>query len=114
MRNVKIPEGFILKPGKARVSSIEVLIDEDNFLVVELDMSSKYVEPMMTSESDLFLEHEGPEKALLMFVDRSLRPDPNATTETELVLPAKTSGWRSQAEGGRYTITIVAWKDPRR
>lgn len=105
--SVQVPEGFVLKPGKAQVSSIDVVHNTTGVLIVSIDMISKYVEPFVS------LGDDRAEVCLQFDEPRSLRPDFSATGETWLLLPEHTAGWNVMVEGGRYTITIIAWKDLR-
>lgn len=95
----------VLEEGKARINVIETLIDEPNFFVAEIDMNSKYIEPIIAYGAD------EPSEIILMAFDRALHLA-DTEKQTFLLMPEHTADWSIMADGGRYTIRIVAWKRP--
>lgn len=105
---VTVPDGFRLTPGRARVNVIDVLLDEPNFLVVEIDMRSKYIEPIIA-----FGDADSDGSEIWFWPgDRGLHLDESTDKATMLLLPERTAGWDVIADSGRYTIRIAAWKRP--
>ena len=104
-----LTDGFTVTYGKARIHVIDVIHDTPDFLVMEIDMDSKYIEPVVAwGDAD----SDGSE-VWFMASERALKLDESTDKETALLLPAHTAGWSVMAQGGRYTIQIVAWRDPR-
>lgn len=95
----------IMTEGKARINVIETLYDEPNFFVAEIDMDSKYIRPIVAFGS------EEPSEVILMAFEGALHLA-DTDEQTCLLMPEHTADWEIMADGGRYTIRIVAWKRP--
>lgn len=103
-----VPDGLSLDEGKARVNVIQILHDTPEFMVVEIDMISKYTQPVVAwGDAD----SDGSE-VWLWTDSHSLHLDETADKDTMILLPERTAGWDVIADGGRYTIRIVAWRRP--
>jgi hypothetical protein len=97
-------------PGEIRVASADIVLSADVFMVIGADCDSKYPEVHGYGASpggdgwSVFL-HAG---------EYTLRPDAYYAGQcTEIVLPQRCTGWEVMAVGGRYTVRIAVWKDPR-
>jgi hypothetical protein len=90
------------------VASIDVVIDTKDVLIIDIDMSSKYVKPHVAGYVG------GSTEVMLYFEEGvSLSGDGSTEGQTVLVLPERVNDWRIMVEGSRYTVTVVAWKDSR-
>lgn len=106
--SVTVPDGLSLDEGKARVNVIEILHDTPEFMVIEIDMNSKYIRPVIAFGD---ADSDGSE-VWLMALGGALHLDESTEKQTMLLMPERTAGWDVMADGGRYTIRIAAWKRP--
>jgi hypothetical protein len=105
---VTVPDGLSLDPGKARVNVINILHDTPEFMVIEIDMNSKYVWPAVAfGDTD-----NGASEIWFMTDAHSLHLDESTEKQTMLLMPERTAGWDVMADAGRYTIRIAAWRRP--
>ena len=103
---------IVIKPGRARINVLDVHIDAENFLAIEIDMRSKYVEPVVANN---YHGHDQlPSEVILLATDRTLRVDESYEEheQTTITLPPRCAGWEIVTAPGRYTIQIAAWKRP--
>lgn len=98
--------GLKVRSGRARINVIDVHVDEPRFLAIEIDLHSKYVEPIVAHGGDS--GHE----VFLYPSDRAYCLDETSEAMTTVYLPERTAGWAVVAQGGRYTIQIAAWQRP--
>lgn len=96
--------GITITPGRARIASIDAVMNRFEFMVLEIDMHSKYIEPWLSFNFDK-------EGAIVLFLgthDGSLHLDESATNSTCLNFENMT-GWQVMCDSGRYTVRFVAW-----
>ena len=96
--------------GRFRLSCVDMVTGGLDFMVLEADCDSKYPGEVLVSywgdrrPPDVLVFHD-PERP-------SLHLDETTDQVTVITLPERTAGWQVMAEGGRYTVRIVAWKHP--
>jgi hypothetical protein len=100
-----VEHGLQLDGGRARVNTIDVHHDTPEFMAIEIDMLSKYIQPVISWGN-------GGEKTeiILMAFENALYLDETTQLPTVLHLPVRNEQWEVVATGGRYTIQIAAWK----
>lgn len=97
-----------IDPGEVRISTVTTILDLDDVKIVELDLSTKYVEVMAYARGD------NEYKIFLLGRDCAMHLDESRRGEaTTLIfeLPKGSNDWESIADGGRYTIRIALYRD---
>lgn len=106
-REFEVPPGFVFKPGRVRVASINVLHAQPHILIFDVDCDSKYFGTV------LFGHTSKPDELMLVAGAETLHTDSSAETETVIVLPKHTAGWSALCdEGGKYSVRVAAWEYP--
>ena len=92
--------------GEFVINSIWVAWESDDIVVFEADTKSKYPRVLTTSEDGVYIVPNGNSQNL----DESSTDE---TTQINITFPSE--DWRVlTAEGGRYTVTVVAVRESRR
>jgi hypothetical protein len=99
--------GIRIDRGRARINVVEVHHDAPDFVAIEIDMTSKYIQPILAygdpGESTEVHLWEG---------ERGLDLDLSTEAMTVLHLPAREGDWVVVGNGGRYTIQLAMWRRP--
>ena len=98
-----------IEPGEVRISTIMTIMDLDDVKIVELDLSTKYVEVMA------YVRGDNEYKIFLLGRDCAMHLDESRRGEATVLafeLPDEDSaGWESIADGGRYTIRVALYRN---
>jgi hypothetical protein len=97
--------GIQVLQGKFRVSTVDVVVNARDCMVLEIDCHSKYPGWAVNGAN----ENEVP-FVMIFHDERSLKLDDTTDLITQVTLPRRTAGWQVIAEGARYTVRIAAWR----